>query len=158
MNQPNSTSGGTSRRPPYGRMAWVPPALLVLLAAGLVGAFVVPLAVDIHREMDRTAVDSYVRSVCRSVDEFHQQHGYDPQSLCEIDTSGLDYDLEIPLAELEYRIVDTGITVSYTMSDGYVVSCTGSSDPHAGDAGRPRGSEKQTRPSQSAKLCNRVVD
>jgi hypothetical protein len=111
--------------------------LLALVLLCLIGIFVSPIAIDVHREVRRSAIHSYVASVLSTVNEFHDQHGRYPQSLNEIDTSALDYDVGIPLEELDYRVTDIGVSVSYTMSDGHIVSYSTRFDRHASEATLP---------------------
>jgi hypothetical protein len=96
-----------------------------LWIAGLAVAaiFIFLVAQSRFRVARKHAVHSYVESVCNAVQNYYQEHDRYPQSLIDIDTSMLDYDLEIPLQDLDYEVFESSFRVSYRLSDGQVIEC-----------------------------------
>ena len=80
-------------------------------------------ALNMFAEARHAAIHSYVASVCKAVDDFFEEHGRYPDSLGEIDTSKLDYDVQIPVTDLDYQLVDSRFRVSYRPSHGEIISC-----------------------------------
>jgi hypothetical protein len=97
--------------------------LLPVIAIGLVVIVAIWFALNQYLDARWYAIHSYVASVCQAVDQFQKANGHFPQSLSEIDKSMLDYDLNIPLQELDYELTETGYRVSYQPTFGRVVSC-----------------------------------
>lgn len=97
--------------------------LLSIAVIGIATLFAISVALSQFRVARKYAVHSYVASVCNAVQVYYQEHGRYPQSLTEIDTSMLDYDLGIPLQNLDYDLIENGYRVSYKMSSGQVIAC-----------------------------------
>jgi hypothetical protein len=97
--------------------------LLPLVAIGLVVIVAIWFALIQYLDARWYAIHSYVASVCQAVDRFQKENGHFPQSLSQIDKSTLDYDLHIPLQDLDYELTETGYRVSYEPKIGRVVSC-----------------------------------
>jgi hypothetical protein len=97
--------------------------IVPLVVIGLILVVVVWFALEEYRDARWYAIHSYVASVCQAVDRFQKENGHFPQSLSQIDKSTLDYDLHIPLQELDYQLTETGYRVSYQPKIGRVVSC-----------------------------------
>lgn len=105
----NQTPRASSRKP------WR--ALLAAVVVAVVGAAVLgPLLWRQVQAARYHAIRAYVLSVCSAVEDYHQQHGQYPPSLAEIDRTRLDYDMGIPLEELDYRPADDGYQVAYRRS------------------------------------------
>jgi hypothetical protein len=96
----------------------------VLIAIGVVALVVLAFcALSEFRDVRWYALHSYVLSVCNAVEHYHKDNGHYPQSLDQIDNSMLDYDLRIPLKDLNYEVTGTGYRVSYQPWYGRIVSC-----------------------------------
>lgn len=114
-NHSTLQSEGSLRRQPY--------VVQALGAIGIAALIIVPLVFSQFQSARQAAIYSYVASVCKAVESFHQQHGRYPQSLSEIDESNFDHEMGIPLQDLDYQVSDTGFQISYRLSDGHVVEC-----------------------------------
>jgi hypothetical protein len=88
----------------------------------IVGVLIVVVFLQ-YREARYYAVHSYVLSVCSAVEKFHEEHGEYPPSLDQIDKSMLDYDLGIPLQDLDYEVSESSYQLSYRVRDGREISC-----------------------------------
>lgn len=78
--------------------------------------------VGFYYEARDAAVRSYVRSVCSAVEEYRVQNGRYPTELDQINTSTLDYDVNIPLSALKYELNESEMNVSYSSEDGDTIS------------------------------------
>ena len=96
--------------------------VLIVLCVAVI-ALLIGLCVTTYNDVRSHAVRSYVLSVCNAVENFYKEHGHYPESLGRVDQSLLDYDLQIPLHELDYEITSTGFRISYRINGRHVVSC-----------------------------------
>lgn len=69
------------------------------------------------------AVRSYLGSICVAIGDFKEQHGRYPDSLSQLDATGMDADLGIPLSSLEYESDGDAIRVVHRPEYGASVDC-----------------------------------